>query len=122
MRPRLLPVLSVLAGVGLSIPAQATYNATAVGTIGAIQQMSTSLQYTAETTSFIISGQPSVSCANFQRFVISPATVTDAQTRKNMIAILLTAKASGAQVTVAYDSSGGDCDQGMIAVYYLVIN
>jgi hypothetical protein len=116
-----------LAGLSLtaqlfSMSAYATYNATVVGTVVTVQQMSTSLQYTPETFTFTISTQPTVACGSgFNYFVVSPATVTDAQTRKNFLAMLLTAKAAGASVQVAYDSTGGFCDQGMTAVYYLVV-
>lgn len=54
-------------------------------------------------------------------FAISPATVPDAQTRKNMVAANLSAKLTGATVEVAYDSTGATCDQQMLAVYYFVI-
>lgn len=54
-------------------------------------------------------------------FSVSPNYIADAQTRKNMLAMLMTAKATGSPVTVAYDSNGGYCDQGMLAVYYVVV-
>jgi len=104
-----------------SMPTHATYNATVIGTLSFVQQMGPNVGYTAETISFQLSNQPSVACGSFQNFVISPTSVPDAQTRKNMLAILITAKASDAQVQVAYDSTGGYCDQGMPAVYYLVL-
>jgi hypothetical protein len=111
----------LLTGLGFSMHAEATYNATAVGTVGYLQQSSPSVGATPETFIFTISPQPSVSCGGFNYFIISPNSVTDAQTRKNMIALLLTAKASGSQVEVAYDSTGGFCDQGMIGVYYITV-
>jgi hypothetical protein len=107
--------------VGFSMSADATYNSTVTGTIATLTQYSTSLSYVPETFSFTISNQPTVSCGPFNYFVISPNSVTDAQTRKNMVASLLTAKAGGNQVEIAYDSTGGFCDQGMIAVYYIVV-
>lgn len=85
-----------------------------------VTQYSTSYgAYAAETLAFTITGQPTVSCAEFQYFVISPNTVTDAQTRKNLVALVLEAKATGGRIEVAYDSTGGFCDQGMIGVYYI---
>jgi hypothetical protein len=120
MRKISLLSLAVLACLG-SMYAEATYNATAVGTIGFLQQSSPSVGATPETFIFTISPQPTVSCGGFNYFIVSPNSVTDAQTRKNMIALLLTAKASGSQVEVAYDSTGGFCDQGMIAVYYITV-
>lgn len=105
----------------VAIPAHGTYNATVTGTVAYVQQISTTLQYTAETTSFALSNQPTVPGAQYQQFVISPATVPDAQTRKNMVAIVLTAKATGAQLQVAYDNTGGYLDQGLVGVYYVVL-
>lgn len=123
MRSTLHAAMYVLAAsCCLFASAHATYNATVIGTVEVVQQISGNLPgYTPETVSFTISGQPTVACGSFQQFVISPTTVTDVQTRKNMLAILLTAKATGAPLQVAYDSTGGFCDQGMVAVYYLAI-
>lgn len=112
----------VLTGVLLvlsSLPAGATYNATATGAVAFVTQFSPGLGYAPETFAFTIANQPHVSCAQYQYFVISPNSVSDAATRKNMIAMVLEAKATGGQLEVAYDSTGGFCDQGMIGVYYL---
>lgn len=114
--------LSVLLGFALAVVpmiSKATYNATWTGTVNFITQYSPSLNYTPETFVFTMSGQPSVSCAGYQYFVISPNLVTDAETRKNMVAIVMLAKATGGQITVAYDKNGGYCDQGFIGVYYV---
>lgn len=101
--------------------AHAAYNATVVGTVETVTQMSTTLQYTPETLVFTLSNSPNATwCGPFHSFVISPSSVADAQTRKNMIAILLTAKAAGGQVQVAFDNAGGFCDQGLMGVYYIV--
>lgn len=78
------------------------------------------LGYAAETFSFTITNQPSVSCGAFQYFTISPNSIPDAQTRKNMLALVLEAKATGGQIELAYDRAGGFCHQGMTAVYYVV--
>jgi hypothetical protein len=107
--------MSAFAGVVFDGPTTAT----ATGTVHILQQDSTSVGAAPETTVFTISPQPSVSCGTFSDFVISPNTVTDAQTRKNMVALLLLAKATGNPVEIAYDNSGGFCDQGMIAVYFI---
>ena len=103
----------------VSLPAGATYNATATGTVVYVMQDAPSMGYVPETFSFTITNQPSVSCATFQYFTISPNSITDAQTRKNMIALVLEAKATGGQIEVAYDNTGGFCDQHMIGVYYI---
>jgi hypothetical protein len=119
MKKIIIALLSIIAGAGLSMPARATYNATVTGTITIVQQDSGVLM-SPETTIFQLSTQPTVACT-LHYFAISPATVPDAQTRKNMVATILTAKATGATVEVAYDSTGGYCDQQMVAVYYLII-
>jgi hypothetical protein len=113
-------LLAILAAAGLSIPARATYNATVIGTVTMVQQDSGVL-YSPETTIFQLSTQPTVACGPWHYFAISPATVPDANTRRNMVATILTAKATGATVEVAYDSTGAYCDQQMVAVYYFVI-
>lgn len=106
--------------LAMSIPASATYNATVVGTISWIGQMNQSLGNPAETIVFALTNQPTGLCSSgYNMFVISPASVTDAQSRKNLLAMLLSAKATGSQVQVAYDNTGGYCDQGMPAVYYI---
>lgn len=119
MKKKILLLLAIIAGAVLSMPAQATYNATVTGTITIVQQDSGVLM-SPETTIFQLTTQPSVGCA-LHYFAISPATVPDANTRRNMVAAILTAKATSATVEVAYDSTGAYCDQQMVAVYYLVI-
>jgi len=114
--------VALLATTCCLAPAHATYNATVTSEVEFIQQMSSSLPgSTPESVSFKLIGQPTVTCGPFQQFIISPTSVPDAQTRKNMLAILIAAKATGAQVQVAYDNTGGFCDQQMVAVYYLVL-
>ncbi|HEX5208002.1 MAG TPA: hypothetical protein VFW10_09460 [Steroidobacteraceae bacterium] len=103
----------------VSLPAGATYNATATGTVAYVQQDSPAMGYAPETFTFTITNQPSVACGAFHYFIISPNSIPDAQTRKNMVALVVEAKATGGQVEVAYDSTGGYCDQGMIGVYYI---
>ncbi len=121
MKKIIVVLLSIIAGAGLSMPARATYNATVTGTITIVQQDSGVL-FSPETTIFQLSTQPTVTVGcTIHYFSISPATVPDAQTRKDMVAAILTARATGATVEVAYDNTGGYCDQQMVAVYYFVI-
>jgi hypothetical protein len=119
MRAVLRATTAALLAFALTLPARATYNGTVTGTVTFVQQMSTSLWFTAETTAFGLSNQPSINCGGYQQFIITPNSVTDAQTRRNMVAILLAAKATGAQVSIGYDSTGAFCDQGMAAVYFV---
>lgn len=102
-----------------SMPVDATYDATVTGPVDFVTQFAPALGYAPETLAFTVGNQPHVSCAQYQYFVISPNSVTDAQTRKNMMTIVLEAKATGGQIEVAYDSTGGFCDQGMIGVYFI---
>jgi hypothetical protein len=103
-----------------SFAARATYNATVIGTVSTITQFGTALQFGPETVEFDLANQPTIGCPQGSHFIFSPSSITDAQTRRNMLAILLHAKATGTQVEVAYDNSGGYCDQGYPAVYYIV--
>jgi hypothetical protein len=119
MKVRKFVLGAVVAGM---IPALAfaTYNATAAGTVTFVTQMGPGIQYGPETFVFQISNQPAMRCsAGYAQFLVSPVSIPDPQTRKNILALLLAAKASGAQVQVAYDNTGGYCDQGSPAVYYV---
>jgi hypothetical protein len=60
-------------------------------------------------------------CGAFNRFLVSPQSVPDPQTRKNLLALLLAAKTAGLTLQVRYDPDGGHCDQGMISVFFIVI-
>ena len=120
MRNLILSILYVLVGSGVAICAHAT-TADAVGTVGYLQQDTTNDGSSTETFQFTLSPQPTVSCGPFNRFLVSPQSIPDAQTRKNLLALLLTAKTAGLTLQVRYDPDGGHCDQGMIAVFYIVM-
>jgi len=105
--------------ISWSLSAYATYNATVIGTITTLTQFGTALQFSPETVMFDLSNQPTIACPSGSHFVLSPTTIADAQTRKNMLAMLLHAKATGNQVAIAYDNTGSYCDQGYPAVYYI---
>lgn len=113
--------VAAVLGVTFSLAAGAAYNASASGTVTHIQQEAPSLPSSAETFVFQISNQPTGLCGPFNFFIISPASVTDAQTRKNLVAMVLMAKAMGSQITVAYDNTGASCDQQFPVVYYIQI-
>jgi len=85
-----------------SLAARATYNATVIGTVSTISQFGTALQFDPETVVFDLANQPTTACPQGSHFILSPNSVTDAQTRKNMLAILLHAKATGTQVEIAH--------------------
>jgi len=73
----------------------------------------------AETFAFNLANQSALPCGSY--FVISPSTIADAQTRKNLVALVLMAKASGSALRVGYDSNAitTPCDLGMTPVYFL---
>jgi hypothetical protein len=48
--------------------------------------------------------------ANQQVFVFTPADISDAQTRKNMLTVILAARTSGLPLTVVFDNAGAHCD------------
>lgn len=108
----------ILVGLSVSMSAGATYNANASGTIVSVYQPSSSF-YPPESFIFTITNQPTptTSCGGYNRFIIDSTTTTDAETRRNMVAVLLAAKFSGTFVTISYDSTGGGCYQGEMVVY-----
>ena len=101
--PALLAPLALLCG-----PAQATYQ-TISGTITQIVVNSTT-SAPAETIDFKLSSMPSATgCSGNGFFEFNTTSVTDANTRKNMVAALYAARTSGATVSVVYDDSGKFC-------------
>jgi hypothetical protein len=63
----------------------------------------------AQAVLFRLSNQPTTGCAANDAFSLSPASISDPQTLKNMVALVLAAKASGQPILVAHDS-GAACD------------
>jgi hypothetical protein len=122
-RPAFTKIRILAAGVvgslAMAAPVHATYNASATGTVGIIQQMGPSLGFTAETVIFTLSSQPSSTPCGSAYFVISPNTVPDAAMRKNYLAMILQAKATGGTLQVGYDSGSGFCDQTYMGIYWL---
>src|SRR5438105_2904303 len=71
----------------------------------------------AGTLLFGLSSQPTTGCSNNNYFEVSPGTVSDPESRRNIYATLLTARATGIQVAVQYDT-GSFCDtMGFPAIY-----
>ena len=110
-----------LAILAIAPQASAVYNATLTGKVTYVQHMGPGVGYVTGTYTFTLDTL-TTSCVSggFKQFVVSPSTIPDADTRKAFLAILLSAKAAGAQVAVAYDNAGGYCDQGGYGVYYIV--
>jgi hypothetical protein len=93
--------------------------ATAVltGTVTTLGVQSTE-QAPPEVVDIVLNVRPPVTgCpAGTAGFEFSPASVTDAQTRKNMFAVLLAAKLAGTSVTIVYDNAGAYCSVNGFAV------
>lgn len=106
----------------VSDSANAVNNASATGTITFLQQMGSSAGYQTETLIFAISSQPGSGICGKPYFVISPNSVTDAQMRKNYLAMILQAKSTGSTVQIGFDNLGGFCDQQFIGIYYLWVS
>ena len=114
------------AALGLTLactPASADYNSTVQGTLTWVEQIGGQSPgmiagLAAGSIRFKLDNQPTVNCNGWNAFVIPPTGI-DESTRKNMLAMLLAAKASGASVVVAYDSTGNGCSNGDAVIYYL---
>jgi hypothetical protein len=117
-RRSLLRVL-VVAGCALcTVPAAAVWNTETIGTVVWVGMYAPDVTV-AQTVIFRLSNQPTTGCAANDAFSLSPATITDAQTLKNMVALVMAAKASGAPIMVAHDS-GSVCEpSGRPRVYFV---
>ena len=104
-----------------TIPARSAPNASVTGTVQQFFQYAPNMPGVGvgEEVFFSLSNRPSTACISTGFFAITPATVNDAQTRKNFFAMLMLAKATGAQIQVTYDNTGAYCDQNAIGVYLI---
>jgi hypothetical protein len=109
-------LVTLLLASAPSMAGQATFTSTVDG----ITPFGSGAQ--TETVAITFANQPTVSCSGYQEFVISPGTVPDAQTRNNMYALLLMAKATGISVSVAYEGTpNASCESGRAGIYYLTL-
>jgi hypothetical protein len=109
----------------LALPAVATYNATISGHVISIQTLTPGAGYSGAAVAFTLDSGPPTGCVSggWKQFIISSASVTDPETRKNLVAAVMMAKATGSTVVVGYDSTlGGFCDQGSYGVYYVHVS
>lgn len=114
----LLRVLVVAGCLVCATPAGAVWNAETTGTVEWVGMYAPDA-LAAQTVIFRLSNQPTTTCAANDAFAMSPTTITDAQTLKNMVALVMAAKASGAPIKVAHDS-GSACDpSGRPRVYFV---
>lgn len=90
-----------------SVPAYAGWTSNVTGTVDQIVQYPPDV-WSGQTVFFHISNMPTTGCALNDYFEISAATITDPVVLKNMLATILTAKATGQTVEIGYDS-GASC-------------
>lgn len=116
----LVSMIAAMLLVPLAHPAHAAIT-TVDGTVTSVSQPVGT--FSANTIAFSITNQPPNSCqvGGYLSFAISPTSVPELEMRKNMLAILMMAKATGAEVRIGYDNAGARCDQGMLAVERVVL-
>ena len=117
---RLCKGVVLIAAITWSLASRATCNGTVIRTVSTFTQCGTALQFGPETVILDVANQPTIPCPQGSHLTLSPNSITDAQTRRKMLAVLLHAKATGSQLEVAYDNAGGYCDQAYAAVSYMV--
>jgi hypothetical protein len=96
---------------------------TITGHVISIQPLTPGAGYSGAAFAFTLDSGPATGCVSggWKQFIISSASVPDLETRKNLIAAVMMAKAAGSSVVVGYDSTGGFCDQGSYGVYYVSV-
>ena len=108
MRRTIVSALAALTVLGMSMTVQAF--PTATGTVINLVVDSTAAGSAPEVISFQVTNMPNTGCPSGSWFFFTPTDVTDAQTRKNMLATLFAAKLTGATINVVYSST--ICDAG----------
>jgi len=112
MRKAAIPTILALSILIFSTPSYAKLVFT-TGTV--ISVFVSGVGVPAETVTFTMSFLPQTTgCTNpntaNQTFVFSPTDIPDAQTRKDMLALLMAARSSGIPLTVDWDNAGAHCD------------
>jgi hypothetical protein len=74
-----------------------------------------------EVISFQVSPMPNTGCPNGAWFFFNTTAVTDAQTRKNMLATLMAAKLAGISVNVVYSNTVCDAGSGYAIPIAIII-
>jgi hypothetical protein len=98
----------VLPAVLLALPAFAKFQ-TVSGTVTLVIVNSTT-SAPAETIDVKLSNMPAATgCTGNGYFEFNATSVTDAQTRKDMLAALYTARTTGDTITIVYDDAGAFC-------------
>jgi|SRR6185437_9890649 len=102
--------LAALTVLGVSTNAQAF--STASGTVVNLTVDANVLQTGAEVVSFQVTNMPNTGCPAGGWFLFTPSDISDAQTRKNLLATLYAAKLSGNSVNVVYSNTLCDAVYG----------
>ena len=114
--------LVLLGTLALSVTANATHQ-TIAGTVTGIEVDAPSFG-AVQTIAFQLSNHPTATgCKGATNgwFSFSPTTVTDAQTRTNLLATLFAARISGINVLIVYDDAGANCDPFGYPAPYLIL-
>jgi len=115
-------IVSALVAVsvfGISMTAQAF--PTASGPIVNLVVSSTAAGGAPEVISFQVSPMPNTGCPTGTWFFFNPTDITDAQTRKNMLATLMAAKMAGTSVNVVYSNTICDAASGYAIPIAIII-
>jgi hypothetical protein len=114
---RKLAISTVLAGSIsiLSMPSHAattfmTGTVVSVFTAAGIGTPAELVDFTMSFPNPVKTGCTGTSPLNQQVFTFTPADVSDAQSRKNMLTMILAARTSGLPLTVVFDNAGAHCD------------
>ena len=104
-----LSATSIITAVAIGALTSASEAATQTAT-GVVTQVFSGFS-PPETVAFSISTAlpTGTGCRTSGFFSFTTADIPDAQSRKNMYSLLLTAASSGASVTVSYDDTGAHC-------------
>jgi hypothetical protein len=108
MRRAIVSAVVALTVFGMSTTAQAF--PTATGTVINLVVSSTAAGSGPEEISFQVSNMPNTGCPSGGWFLFRPSDISDAQTRKNLVATLFAAKLTGASINVVYSNT--ICDAG----------
>jgi hypothetical protein len=119
MRRAVVSALVAVSVFGMSMTAQAF--PTASGPVVNLVVSSTAAGGAPEVISFQVSPMPNTGCPSGSWFLFTPTDISDAQTRKNMLATLFAAKLSGTSVNVVYSNTICDAGSGYAIPIAIII-
>jgi hypothetical protein len=119
MRRAVVSALVAMSVSGMSMTAQAF--STASGPVVNLVVSSTEPAGAPEVISFQVSPMPNTGCPSGSWFYFTPTDISDAQTRKNMMATLLAAKLAGTSINVVYSNTICDAGSGYAIPIAIII-